>query len=73
MVKFGTAQKQRLINTVIWEASPESGADITLLSINTRRWYLATCNPAEGMWFQHFTKGCNTCTGNVVRKDRAFT
>ena len=72
-VQFGTARKQRSTYTVVWEASPESGSDITLSSGSTLGRYVATCNPSEGRWFQHFIKGCCARMGDVVHQDRAFT
>lgn len=72
-VQFSTARRQRATYTVIWEASPESGADITLSSGGLRGRYVATCNPSEGRWFQHFITGCAARMGDIVRQDRAYS
>jgi len=72
-VQFGTARKQRSTGTKIWEASPESGSDIVLSAGAAAGRFVATCNPSEGRWFQHFIKGCCARMGDIVRQDRAFT
>ena len=72
-VKFGTARKVRSTLTVLWDASPEAGADITLSSSGKEGRRVATCNPAEGRWYQHFSTGCAARMGDVTRQDRAYT
>ena len=72
-VQFGTARKQRATSTVLWEVSPESGSDITLSTGSNKGRYIATCNPSEGRWFQHFIKGCCARMGDIVHQDRAYT
>ena len=72
-VKFGTARKVRSTITVLWDASPESGADISLSSSSKAGRYVATCNPAEGRWYQHFSVGVAARMGDIVRQDRAYT
>ena len=72
-VKYGTARKVRSTITVLWDASPESGSDIALSSSSKGGRFVATCNPAEGRWYQHFATGCAARMGDVVKQDRAFT
>ena len=72
-VKFGTARKVRATITKLWDASPEAGGDIALTTSSKAGRYVATCNPAEGRWYQQFSTGCAARMGDVVRQDRAFT
>ena len=72
-VKFGTARKVRSVITGIWKSSPEAGADITLSTGGKGGRYYATCNPAEGHWYQQFSLGCSARIGDLVRQDRAYT
>jgi hypothetical protein len=46
-LQFGTALKLRATTTVLWEASPASGADIVMSAGNLRGWYVATLCPSE--------------------------
>lgn len=72
-VQYGTARQARATLTVLWEASPESGGDITLSSASVKGRFMATCNPSEGRWYQHFASGINARMGDIVRQDRAYT
>ena len=65
-VQYGTARKIRGTSTVIWDASPESGADITLSSSSIKGRYVATLNPSEGRWYQYFARGCCARMGDIV-------
>ena len=56
-VQFGTARKPRSTLTVLWEASPESGADIVLSSGGVKGRFVASHAPSEGRWFQQFIHG----------------
>ncbi len=71
-VKFGTARGVRSTNTIIWDVSPEAGADIAF-STSKRGRYVATCNPSEGRWYQRFSEGCAARMGDTVRQDRAYS
>ena len=73
LVGWGTARQARSAYTVLWDASPQSGGDITLSSSGLTGRYIATCAPAEGRWFQHFTTGICARMGDIVRQDRAYT
>jgi hypothetical protein len=72
-VQFGTARKIRAAYTVIWDASPESGGDITLSASSLQGRYVATFNPSEGRWYQFFSLSCFARMGDIVRQDRAYT
>lgn len=73
LVSWGTTRKQRSAITRLWEASPESGADITLSSGSKGGRYVATTNPQEGRWFQRLTHGMCVRIGDIVTQDRAYT
>ena len=68
-VKWGTAQKMRATSTVLWEVSPMSGSDISFSSREIQGWYVATLNPSEGQWFQHFSLGASVHMVGVVDQD----
>ena len=53
-VKFGTARQVRAMVTKVWDTSPEAGGDISLSTSSKAGQYVATCNPAEGRWYQQF-------------------
>jgi hypothetical protein len=72
-VQFGTARKPRATLTVLWESSPESGADIVLASGGVKGRYIASHAPSEGRWFQQFVHGIQVRMGDVVDQDRAYT
>ena len=72
-VQFGTARKPRSTLTVLWEASPESGADIVLSSGGVKGRFVASHAPSEGRWFQQFIHGVQVRMGDVVDQDRAYT
>ena len=72
-VKYGTARGARTIQTVVWESSPESGADVVLSSASIQGRYVATENPTEGRWYQFFALGCSARMGDVVHQDRAYS
>ena len=72
-VQFGTARKPRATLTVLWEASPESGADIVMSSGGIKGRFVASHAPSEGCWFQQFMTGCQARMGDVVGQDRAYT
>lgn len=72
-VQWGTARKIRSAFTVVWEASPESGADVTLSAGSLKGRFIATVNPSEGRWYQHFSTGCCARMGDIVRQDRAYS
>ena len=72
-VKYGTARKSRATFTVLWDASPESGADIVLSSSSKSGRFVATCAPSEGRWYQFFAKGICARMGDIVNQDRAYT
>ena len=71
--KVRTARLARACLTILWEASPLAGADITLTSGNLRGRYVATLCPSEGRWYQRFETGINARMGDVVSQDRAYT
>ena len=73
LVKYGTSRKVRSTYTILWDNSPDAGADITLASASIKGRFVATCNPSEGRWYQFFALGCCARMGDVVRQDRAFT
>ena len=71
-LKWGSARKNKSTFFVIWQASPESGGDITLE--NSKGYcYTATCAPGSGSWYKKFSSGCCARMGDIVRQDRAFT
>ena len=72
-VKYGTARMARACLTILWQASPVAGADITLSSGTIKGRYVATLCPSEGRWYQRFETGINSRMGDVVSQDRAFT
>ena len=72
-VMYSTARLARACLTILWQASPISGADITLSSGSIRGRYVATLCPSEGHWYQHFETGINARMGDVVSQDRAYT
>lgn len=72
-VQYSTARNVRSAFTVIWDASPASGGDITLSSGSVKGRYVATCAPAEGRWYQFFALGCCARMGDIVSQDRAYT
>ena len=72
-MKWGTARKLRATYTVVWDASPEAGADITLSTSSSKGRFVATCNPSEGRWFQYFSSGICARMGDVVDQDRAYS
>ena len=72
-VKYGTARKNRSTGTVLYNASPESGADIVLSTSSSKGRYVATCNPSEGSFYQMFATGCCARSGDIVKQDRAYT
>jgi len=72
-VKYGTARGQRSTQTVLWQSSPASGADITLSTGNIKGRYVATVCPSESRWYQRFETGISVRIGDVVSQDRAFT
>jgi len=72
-VKYGTSQKIWSTFPVLWDISPEAGAGIALSSSTKSGHFVATCNPAEGRWYQFFARGCCARMGDIVKQDRAFT
>jgi hypothetical protein len=72
-VKYGTARKARATLTILWESSPMSGDDLTLSAGSVQVRYVATLNPSEGCWYQHFESGICARMGDVVSQDRAYT
>jgi hypothetical protein len=72
-VSWGTTRQQRKAWTVLWEASPESGCDITLSAGGRGGRYTATCNPTEGNFFVRLTSGMCARIGDVVGQDKAYT
>ena len=72
-VKYGTSRKTRSTFTVLWDISPEAGSDIALSSSGQKARFVATCNPSEGRWYQHFALGCCARMGDIVRQDRAYS
>ena len=72
-VKYATARKSRGTSTVVWESSPISGSDISLLSGSIAGRFIATLCPSEGRWYQRFESGINVRMGDVVSQDRAYT
>jgi hypothetical protein len=73
MVSWGTTRQQRKTHTVIWEASQESGGDITLSAGGKGGRYTATCSPAEGNFFLRLTTGMCARISDVVDQDKAYT
>jgi hypothetical protein len=72
-VKYGTARKAHATLTVLWESSPMSGDDLTLSAGSVKGRYVATLNPSEGRWYQHFESGiCARMGDDVVSQDRAI-
>lgn len=72
-VQYGTARGVRSTLTALWEASPALGRDIVLLAASMKGRFIATYNPAEGRWFQHFNHGMMVRMGDEVSQDRAYT
>ena len=72
-VKFGTARNIRSTTTVLWEASPASGADIVLSTGSVKGRYITTMCPSEGRWYQLFTTGVSTRKGDIIAQDRAYS
>lgn len=72
-VQFGTARAIRATTTVLWEASPASGADIVFSSGNAKGRYITTLCPSEGRWYALFSTGIATRMGDIVHQDRAYT
>jgi hypothetical protein len=72
-VQYGTARKSRATLTVLWDASPSSGADITLSTSSAKGRFVATRCPSEGRWYQRFAMGINARMGDVVSQDRAYS
>lgn len=72
-VQYGTARKVRATITVLWEASPESLADMVLSTGTRQGRYVGTRNPAESRWYEHFNKGVRARMGDIVSQDRAYT
>ena len=58
---------------MLWEASPESGADVCLAFGSIRGRFYVTCAPSESRWYELFARGVCARMGGVVRQDRAFT
>ena len=58
---------------MLWQASPDAGANITLSSGSIRGRYIATLAPSEGRWYQRFESGINTRMGDIVSQDRAYS
>lgn len=72
-VQHSTARKVRATLTRIWEASPESKADIVLSSASLKGRYIATHAPSESRWYEHFNSGVRARMGDIVSQDRAYT
>lgn len=72
-VQQSTARKVRASITRIWEASPESKADIVLSSASLKGRYIATHAPSESRWYEHFNSGVRARMGDIVSQDRAYT
>ena len=72
-VVYSTARLARACLTLLWQASPISGADITLSSGSIRGQYVATLCPSEGHLYQRFETKINARMGDVVSQDRAYT
>ncbi len=68
-----TARKAQATLTVLWEASPLGGDDLTLLAGSVKGRFVATLCPSEGRWYQHFETGICARMGDVVSQDRAYT
>ena len=68
-VKWNTARKMRATSTVLWEVSPMRVSDISFSSRAIQEWYVATLNPIEGRWFQHFSLRASVRMGDVVEQD----
>ena len=73
MVTWGTTRQQPKAYTVIREASPESGCDITLSAGGKGGRYTAICSPTEGNFFLRLTTGVCARIGDVVDQDKAYT
>ena len=72
-VQYATARKARATLTVLWQASPSAGADITLSLGTIRGRFIATLSPSEGRWYQRFEPGIKARSGDIVSQDRAYT
>ena len=72
-VQFGTARKLRATTTVLWGASPASGADIVMSAGNLKGRYIATLCPSESRWYELFSIGISSRMGDIVHQDRAYT
>ena len=62
-VMYSTARQANACLTVLWQASPISGADITLSSASIKGRYVATLCPSEGRWYQRFETGISRIQG----------
>jgi hypothetical protein len=72
-VKYGTFCKAHATLTVLWEASPSSGDNLTLSAGFVKGRFVAMLCPSEGRWYQCFETGICARMGNVVKQDRAYT
>lgn len=72
-VQYGTARQIRATSTVVWDASPMSGADITLSSSSVRGKFVATVCPSESRWYHQFNMGISARMGDIVKQDRAYS
>ena len=68
-VKYGTARKACATLTVLWESSPSSGDDLTLLAGWVKGCFAATLCPSKGQWYQRFKTGIAAQMGDVVSQD----
>ena len=68
-----TARKAQATLTVLWEASPLGGDDLTLSAGSVKGRFVATLCPSEGRWYQHFETGICARMGDVVSQDRVYT
>ena len=68
-VKYGTSCKSRGTFTILWDASPDAGADIALSSSSVKARFVATWNPSEGRWYQRLrwaaVLGCEIFLGKI--------
>ena len=72
-MKHGTSRKVKGTFTVLWDVSPDAGADIVLASSSVKARFVAMYNPSEGRWYQRFAMGCCARMGDVPRKNRTCT
>jgi hypothetical protein len=71
--QFATIRQQRAAFTNLYMASGEaSGLDSSITNSSHSKFLIGKC-PSNSIWYQRWSKGCETRMGYIIKQDRALT